>query len=69
MLTILRKVPLTFRSIWFLALEDGDEVIFTVRSKDRFPGRKFSQSKPVPLHPRTGEARRIDSFANGSNDG
>ena len=45
----------------FLALEDGDEVIFTVRSKDRFPGRKFSQSKPVRLSI-LGPARHAESI-------
>ena len=68
MLTILRK-SLTFRSIPGFCSEDGDEVIFTVRSKDRFPTQVQPIQTRAPLHPRTGEARRIDSFANGSNDG
>ena len=32
-----------------LSLEDGDEIIFTASAIDHFPGREFTQSKPLKL--------------------
>ena len=45
----------------FLALEDGDEAVFTVTSNDRFPGREISRSKPLRLSI-LGPARHADSI-------
>ena len=45
----------------FLALEDGDEAVFTVTSQDRFPGREITRSKPLHLSI-LGPARHADSI-------
>ncbi len=45
----------------FLSLEDGDEAVFTVTSKDRFPEREITRSKPLRLSI-LGPARHADSI-------